>query len=192
MGTLLGVALPVAAVVAVAFGTLAFFADAAFLLVVVQALLVVGALACAAFVVATVIVDAVARQGTADHARGVAAAALLLLAPARFAYLADLAFTRLLFARLLCARIAQAVGLFTALRLFATLGKSMVRVLVVATRLLSLGLLSLRLFPLGLRAPGLLSLGLVPGFGLPAALFTGAAFGLLLAGGLLAPVCVGA
>lgn len=53
--------------------------------------------------------------------------------------------------------------------------------------LLLSGLLSLGLLPLRLLSLGLLSLGLVPGVGLPAALFFGAALGLLLAGGLLAP-----
>ncbi|MGN7725435.1 hypothetical protein ACTJIL_06390 [Luteimonas sp. 22616] len=125
-------------------------------------------------------------------------------------------FARLLFACLSRARVAQAVGLFTALRLFATFGDSTIGALVIAARLLPSGLLSagllssglllsgllslgllpglllsgllsLGLLPLRLLSLGLLSLGLVPGVGLPAALFFGAALGLLLAGGLLAP-----
>lgn len=135
MGTPLGVALPVAALLAIALGALAFFADAAFLLFAAQAPLIVDPLACA-----TVVVDAVARQGAADHAWRFAAWALLL-APGRFAGLAGLPFARLLFACLSRARVAQAVGLFTALRLFATFGDSTIRALVVAARLLPSGLL---------------------------------------------------
>src|SRR3546814_4958458 len=69
---LLGAALPVAALVAVAFGALAFFVDAAPLLLAAQAVLLVDALACTALVVAAV-VDAVALQVAADHARGAVA-----------------------------------------------------------------------------------------------------------------------
>src|SRR3546814_2865885 len=52
---LLGAALPVAALVAVAFGALAFFVDAAPLLLAAQAVLLVDALACTALVVAAVV-----------------------------------------------------------------------------------------------------------------------------------------
>src|SRR3546814_2198904 len=72
VGGLLGAALRVAALVAVAFGALAFFVDAAPLLLAAQAVLLVDALACTALVVAAV-VDAVALQVAADHARGAVA-----------------------------------------------------------------------------------------------------------------------
>src|SRR3546814_6468943 len=77
---------------------------------------------CSSDLVATV-VGAVALQVAANHARG-------------------LAFADLLLARLAFACIANAVGLFTALGLFAALGESTIRALVVAARLLSLGLLA--------------------------------------------------
>src|SRR3546814_7188296 len=50
VGALLGAALPVAALVAVTFGALAFFVDAAPLLLAAQAVLLVDALACTALV----------------------------------------------------------------------------------------------------------------------------------------------
>src|SRR3546814_5125029 len=110
--------------------------------------------ALAALVVATV-VGAVALQVAANHARG-------------------LAFADLLLARLAFACIANAVGLFTALCLFAALGESTIRALVVAARLLS---------------PGLLA-----GFSLllPGALFAGAALCLSAPGGGLLEVVAGA
>src|SRR3546814_14919823 len=90
------------------------------------------------FVVATV-VGAVALQVAANHARG-------------------LAFADLLLARLAFACIANAVGLFTALCLFAALGESTIRALVVAARLLSPGLLA----GFSLLLPGALFAGAAP------------------------------
>src|SRR5690606_26269583 len=85
-----------------------------------------------------------------------------------------LAFAGLFLAGLAIARFACAVGLVTALRLFAALGESTVRALVVAARLLRAGLV-LACF---------LALGLLSGFGLllAGALLPGAAIGLFAPG----------
>src|SRR5690606_1075268 len=158
----------------------AFFVDAALLLFAAQSLLVLDALAGAALVVAAVAGVAAAREGAADHARGVMAA--LLLAPVRVARLAPAC---LLFADESFARTGARAVIVALSRLRATLGPLAHHALFVAAclllpDLLLSGLLTPGLCALGLLALGLLSLCLLPGFGLPlpGALFAVAAFGL--------------
>jgi hypothetical protein len=175
MGALFGAALPVAALVAITFGALAFFADAALLLLAAQALLVFDPLAGATFVVAAVVVDAVARQGAADHARSLAV---------RLVRFACLAFACLLVAGKPLACVGALAVIVAMLRLRATFGPFALQALFVATRpflpdLLASGLLVLGLTPcfrLSLRALlacaafGLPATGVAARFGLPALL----------------------
>jgi hypothetical protein len=213
MGALFGAALPVAALMAVTFSALAFFADAALLLLAAQALLVFDPLAGATFVVAAVVVGAVARQGAADHARSLAVTLV------RFACLA---FACLLVAGKSLACVGALAVIVAMLRLRATFGPFALQALFVAARLflpdlLASGLLVLGLTPcfrLSLRALlacaafGLPATGVAARFGLPAllagltlrclpprgllALLAGAMFGLLscglLASGILSVV----
>lgn len=177
--------MPVATLVAVPLGALAFLADAALLLLAAQALLVLDPLARATVVVAaTALVVTRARQVAAGNARCLVAA--LLPVPVRHA---RLAFAALLVADKALARIVACAVIFATLRQRTTLGPLAVPALFVAARLrlahfrlpslLLPSLLSLRLAAVGL----LTGVGLLPG-----ALGVGTTLGLMATG---IPACFG-